>query len=85
MAEGGVDGKRLKRLTCSSEFVLFTSRMARPLWSWQILFGAPTLGLKAQSAAICWTSLVPAANVLNNEDSNHELRALAEAAPDCTH
>lgn len=38
----------------------------RPLWSRQVLFGAPTLGLKALSAAICWTSLVPAANVLNN-------------------
>lgn len=39
---------------------------SRPLWSWQVLFGAPTPSLKAQSAAICWTSLVPAANVLNN-------------------
>lgn len=37
-----------------------------PLWSWQVLFRALVLGLKAQSAAICWTSLVPAANVLNN-------------------
>ncbi|KAI4833113.1 hypothetical protein KUCAC02_016030, partial [Chaenocephalus aceratus] len=32
-------------------------------------FGAPTPGSKAQSAAICWTSAVPAANVLNNATS----------------
>lgn len=39
---------------------------SRPLWSRRVVFGAPELGLKAQSAAICWTLLVPAANVLNN-------------------
>lgn len=39
---------------------------SRPLWSRRVVFRAPELGLKAQSAAICWTLLVPAANVLNN-------------------
>lgn len=38
----------------------------RPLWSWQVLFGAPAPRLNTQSAAICRTSAVPAANVLNN-------------------
>lgn len=46
-------------------FLLTIFPYTRPLWSWQVLFRAPTLGLKAQSAAICWTSVVPAANVLN--------------------
>ncbi|TKS68321.1 Zinc finger protein basonuclin-2 [Collichthys lucidus] len=64
---------------CNAAFPSRRSR-DRPLWSWQVLFGAPTLGLEDSECCHMLDLAGASSKCAEQRDSNHELRALAEGA-----